>query len=466
MHNVIGRWRRLGAAGRGHLVAAAPEALTLRRTMWRLGLTVALSFAVIVIGLAGLAAFIVLRSQQADAASLLRQAATLADDVTDPPAGVYMAIQGPEGHEVTPGVPAGLPDQAAFDRTSATGVAETDVVSVGATSYQVYTLRRSRDTVQAMLDLVPDHREQSRLLMAMLASGGLGLVCSAAVGMWVGRRAVRPMAAALALQRRFVSDASHELRTPLALLTMRAQMHQRHLRAGAENHVLSTEADGVVTDASHLTEIVEDLLLAADNRPGDLGVTVDLVAIATEAIAAATPVAEDRSITITVDSRQPAVLVRGTPGGLRRALTSLLDNAVRHAHAAIIVTVDRAGSRAVVEVTDDGAGIDPAVRPRMFDRFSSAAGSEAVPTGRSGRRRYGLGLALVSEITARHGGAISAHEPPQGGATLRLTLPALTGPADPTPQPEPATDAETKDEPGHAGGQRDGQSDVCDRRHQ
>lgn len=413
--------------------------------MWRLGLTVALSFAVIVIGLSGLAAFIVLRSQQADAASLLQQATTLADDVTDPPAGVYLAIQSPQGRDVTPGVPAGLPDQAALDRTSSTGLPETDVISVGATSYQVYTLRRSRDTVQAMLNLMSDHRERSRLLMAMLASGVLGLVCSAAVGMWVGRRAVRPMAAALALQRRFVSDASHELRTPLALLTMRAQMHQRHLRAGAENHLLSAEADGVVTDASHLTEIVEDLLLAADNRPGDLSVTVDLVALATEAVAAATPVAEDRSVTITLDCRQPTVLVRGTPGGLRRALTSLLDNAMRHARAAIVVTLDRAGSRAVVEVTDDGAGIDPAVRPRMFGRFASTAGSEAVPAGRSGRRRYGLGLALVSEITARHGGTISAHDPPQGGATLRLTLPVLTSTADPTPQPEPDTDAEARD---------------------
>ena len=419
--------------------------------MWRLGLTVALSFAVIVIGLAGLATFIVLRSQQADAASLLRQATTLADDVTDPPAGVYLAIQGPEGREVTPGVPAGLPDQAAFDRTSSTGVAETDVVSVGAMSFQVYTMRRSRDTAQAMLNLAPDHRERSRLLMAMLASGGLGLVCSAAVGMWVGRRAVRPMAAALALQRRFVSDASHELRTPLALLTMRAQMHQRHLRAGAANQVLSAEADGVVTDASHLTEIVEDLLLAADNRPGELSVTVDLVALATEAVAAANSVAEDRSITITLDRRQHAVLVRGTPGGLRRALTSLLDNAVRHARSTIIVTVDRVGSRAVVEVTDDGAGIDPAVRPRMFDRFASTAGSEAVQGGRSGRRRYGLGLALVSEITARHGGAISAHDPPQGGATLRLTLPALTSTGEPSSQSETDPDAGAADTSEHRG---------------
>jgi signal transduction histidine kinase len=395
--------------------------------MWRLGISVALSFAVIVLALSALAAFIVLRSQQADAAGLLRQAASLADDVTDPPAGVYLAIQGPEGHEITPGAPAGLPDQAAFDRTSSTGVAETDLVSLGGTSYQVYTLRRTTDTTQAILNLGADHRERDRLWMAMLASGGLGLLCSAAVGMWVGRRAVRPMAAALALQRRFVSDASHELRTPLALLTIRAQLHQRHLRAGADNQVLTDEADGVVTDASHLTEIVEDLLLAADTRSGDLSVTVDLVTLAAEVVAATNSVAEELSITITLRHQQPAVLVRGTPGGLRRALTSLLDNAVRHARSAITITVDRAGSRAVVEVTDDGPGIDPAVRPRMFDRFSSTAGSEAVPTGRFDRRRYGLGLALVSEITARHGGSISAHDAPQGGATLRLALPALNG---------------------------------------
>jgi signal transduction histidine kinase len=243
--------------------------------------------------------------------------------------------------------------------------------------------------------------------------------------MWFGRRAVRPMATALALQRRFVSDASHELRTPLALLTTRAQLHRRHLRHGATPDVLTDEADGVVADASHLTEILEDLLLAADARPGSPTVVIDLVDLAEQAVAAA--VTAEQSIKVTLRAPGRAVRVRGTRGGLRRALTALLDNAVRHADTTVTVTVEQSESSAVVDVTDDGPGVDPAILPRMFERFASAAPATDTiqPARQQQRRRYGLGLALVSEIAARHGGTISAHPAPGGGAVLRLTLPAL-----------------------------------------
>jgi signal transduction histidine kinase len=399
----------------------SPESALLRRTTWRLGLQIASSFAVIVAALCALAVFIVLRTQQADATALLQQATSHADDVTDPPAGVWLAIQtAAHTRAVTPGLPKGLPDQAALDRTTRTGTAEMDDVSIAGTEYRVYTQTRGTETVQAVLNLHPDLQAQERLVMAMVFTGGLGIVLSAVVGMWFGRRAVRPMATALALQRRFVSDASHELRTPLALLTTRAQLHRRHLRQGAAPDVLTDEADGVVTDASHLTDILEDLLLAADARPGSPTVIIDLVDLAEQAVAA---VAAERSITVTLSKPAGAVRVRGTRGGLRRALTALLDNAVRHADTTVTVTVGRSESRAVVDVTDDGPGIDPAILPRMFERFASTASANGDVVRQ--RRRYGLGLALVSEIAARHGGTISAHAAPGGGAVLRLTLPAL-----------------------------------------
>ncbi len=401
--------------------ASSPESALLRRTTWRLGLQIALSFAVIVAALCGLAVFIVLRSQQADATALLQQAASHADDVTDPPAGTWLAIQtAANARAVTPGMPNGLPDQAALDRTARTGTPEMTEVRVAGADYRAYTQQRGTETVQAVLDLHVDHQEQERLVTAMVVIGALGMLLSAAAGMWFGRRAVRPMATALVLQRRFVSDASHELRTPLALLTTRAQLHRRHLRHGAAPGVLTEEADGVVTDAGHLTDILEDLLLAADARPGSPTVVIDLVELAEQAVAA---VAAERAVTVTLQPQERAVRVRGTRGGLRRALTALLDNAVRHADTTVTVTVARSDSRAVVDVTDDGPGIDPAILPRMFERFASSAGDgiQAPPQ----RRRYGLGLALVSEIAARHGGTITAHLASGGGAVLRLTLPAL-----------------------------------------
>ncbi len=120
--------------------------------------------------------------------------------------------------------------------------------------------------MQAVDSLRPTTTNAPGCWTAMLVAGGLGLVLAVLAGAWFARRAVRPLAAALALQRRFVADASHELRTPLTLLSTRTQLLRRHLRRGADADELTGEVDGVVTDARQLADILDDLLLAADTR--------------------------------------------------------------------------------------------------------------------------------------------------------------------------------------------------------
>ncbi|MCG3754094.1 cell wall metabolism sensor histidine kinase WalK [Amycolatopsis sp. Poz14] len=396
---------------------ASTEARLLRRATWRLGLQVGLSVAAIVVLLSGLAVLMVLRSQQTGVAALLQQAASQADDVQDPPAGVWLAIQGPGGLTATPGAPAVLPDRAALANVAKTGTAQTDEVRGERAGYEVYTEQRGTQTVQAALDLRANNDERERLLAAMLFSGGVGLLLAVGAGVWFGRRAVAPLATALGMQRRFVADASHELRTPLTLLSTRVQVLRRHLRRGDSRERLTAEIDGVVADAGHLTDILEDLLLAADVRADGLTATLDLVELAARAAAAGTPAAAERSIVIEARPTVPTLLVRGTQGGLLRAVTALVDNAVTHARSAVTITTKQTGTTGVVEVSDDGPGIDPAVLPGLFERFSSAR-PESSP-----RRHYGLGLALVSEIADRHGGHVTAGSNPGGGALLTLTLP-------------------------------------------
>jgi signal transduction histidine kinase len=240
----------------------------------------------------------------------------------------------------------------------------------------------------------------------------LGLLLAGVTGAWLGRRAAVPLTQALALQRRFVADAGHELRTPLTLLSTRAQLLQRHLA----DSPAKSEVDELVADARHLTGILEDLLLAADPREQEPDRSVDLAALARQAVAAAQPEAAGREVRLSVHADGEQV-VGGSAAGLRRALTSLLDNGIRHARSEVTVSV--AGGRdVVVEVADDGPGIDPALMPALFTRFSGGAPEQDAP-----RRRYGLGLSLVSEIAARHGGAVSARNSATGGAVLRLTLP-------------------------------------------
>jgi two-component system OmpR family sensor kinase len=111
---------------------------------------------------------------------------------------------------------------------------------------------------------------------------------------------------------------------------------------------------------------------------------------------------------------------------LRRALTALLDNAVRHADRTVVVRVAATAREAVLDVTDDGPGVDPALAGRLFDRFASTR-------PRTGPRRYGLGLALVAEIIAAHSGRVELLGDRTGtGTTVRVTLPL--DPARPGPR--------------------------------
>lgn len=401
----------------------------LRRTALRLGAQAALTVAAIVALLAGVAVLLVLHSQQLDAQNLVRDTANRADDVNDPPSDVWMVLRTDAGQAATRNIPAGLPYLAAIDGVVANpDPAATDVrnVRIHDRDYLVRTQRRPTGAiVQVALDLRAGDAERVRLLEGLVLSGGLGLALAALTGVWLGSRAVRPLSAALALQRRFVSDAGHELRTPLTLLSTRAQLIGRQLRAGEAggDAALMSDVDGLVLDARQLAEILEDLLLSADPGARSPVEPVDLGALAEQVAAANAPAAGG----IALECVAPAgsVTVLGAPAGLRRALNALVDNAIRHARSRVTLSVARRGGRAVVTVRDDGSGIDPALLPRLFERFASGSGAGE-------RRRYGLGLALVSEIAGRHGGEVTAHNAPDGGAVLEITLP-LSAHREPSP---------------------------------
>jgi two-component system OmpR family sensor kinase len=398
----------------------------MRRAAVRLGLQTGIAVAVVVVALVGVALAVVLRSQHASAVDLVTHTVRHADDVTDPPAGAWLTIRTPEKLVSTKGIPAGFPDVAALDAAVGAGPGTTTSVEVGGKEYLVFTEARGSVVVQGVLDLTPDHAERDRLVGALLVSGLLGLVLAAAAGAFLASRAMKPLASALALQRRFVADASHELRTPLTLLSTRAQLVQRGLRRNQDPASLAADVNGLVTDADNLAMVLEDLLVAADPRGAVADSPVDLGQLVEQVVAACRPAAAVAAVTLVCVRPDGAVVVTASPGAIRRAVTALVDNAIRHAHSEVSVTVAVHGNRAVIEVSDDGPGIDDEILPRLFDRFeSSGSAAPATPEGPSeGRRRYGLGLALVSEVAARHHGEVSAHNRPAvGGATLELSLP-------------------------------------------
>nr|WP_277348432.1 HAMP domain-containing sensor histidine kinase [Planctomonas sp. JC2975] len=230
------------------------------------------------------------------------------------------------------------------------------------------------------------------------------------------------MAQALALQRRFVMDASHELRTPLTLLSTRAQMLRRRLPTDGSD-ALATGVDEVVQDAKSLTEILDDLLIAADPRAVAENADVDLTALADDVVASARAEAADRGITITRAGAESAVVVSGARTALSRLMVAIVANALDHARGAITVDVTASGADAVIRVGDDGPGFPADLQEHAFDRFAGTRTSTSAPE--DGSRHYGLGLALVAEVAARHGGTVGIDRSTAGGAEVVVRLPLI-----------------------------------------
>jgi signal transduction histidine kinase len=220
-------------------------------------------------------------------------------------------------------------------------------------------------------------------------------------------------------QRQFVSDASHELRSPVAAIRTDLEVA---LREGARADWPKVAHD-VLAEERRLEILLGDLLvLASDDEsaaPTHAG-AVDLAALATE------EAGRGRRVPVTVDlppGRDPDVyVVAGVASRLERSLTNLVDNACRHAGSAVRVSLSRQGRRVRVIVDDDGPGIGPADRERIFERFTRLDDSRARDQGGAG-----LGLAVVRSIVTRHGGQVWADESPLGGARFTIELPAAAG---------------------------------------
>ncbi len=213
-----------------------------------------------------------------------------------------------------------------------------------------------------------------------------------------------------ARQRAFVDDAAHELRSPLS--SMLAQLDVAE-RLGDDELVTADLRAEVVRMAA----LVEDLLTlarmdAGGAVPGDAD-TVDLRDLVAEV--AGRYVGRAVPVVACVDGPVPA-LVRYDE--LRRALTNLVDNALRFARSVVEVTASDEGDEVVLDVSDDGPGIPPSERERVFERFARLDDARARDAGGTG-----LGLAIVKELVARNGGTVRVRESALGGAGFQLVLP-------------------------------------------
>jgi signal transduction histidine kinase len=396
------------------------DEVLVRRAARGVAVQVAALVAVAMLLLVALVTFVVVRGQAGAADDLLRSAVATADDVGDPPAGTWLAITGPAGTTVTPGLPDELlPELAAMRGGATQSVRLTTVENDDGGEYRIATGIHKGEPVQAVLNLATAHQERVRLLQAMGLASALGLLFAGLLGVLIGRRAVRPLAQALTLQRAFVADAGHELRTPLTLLSTRAQVLDRTLRRSSSSDEILRDSGGVVQDAKRLGEVVDDLLAAADPRGAEGHEPVDLARIAADVADSAGAHAEQAGVWLRWRADEGSLLVLGSASAIRRATIALVDNAIDHTprDGEVRIAVRRDRRDVILAVSDTGPGIGPEQAQRVLRRFDTGG-------HRAGRAHYGLGLALTHDVANRHGGQLRL-APAEAGATFELVLPAI-----------------------------------------
>jgi two-component system, OmpR family, sensor histidine kinase MprB len=325
----------------------------------------------------------------------------------------------------------------------------TDITVKGVALRELVVPSSDGGAVMTVQPLAPTQHALSRIRFWILLVGGIGIALAAALAALVATAALRPvrrlttaaenvaatgdltervavtggdelgrlatrfnaMLAALegsvGAQRRLVADASHELRTPLTAVRTNIDL----LREGK---LPPEEATRALAEASvelaALTSLVSDLVELA--RGAERKLRFEPVQL-DDLVAGAVERAQSRAPQVRFQTVLEHSTVQADPVLLDRAVSNLLDNAVKYGPEGSTVRV--AVARGEVTVTDEGPGIDSDDLPHVFDRFYRSSSARSKPGA-------GLGLAIVREAAEAHGGREKAESSP-AGARFRLTLP-------------------------------------------
>ena len=217
---------------------------------------------------------------------------------------------------------------------------------------------------------------------------------------------------AIQRERGFVADASHELRTPLALLQTELELALRRPRSAEELEQALRSAAG---ETDRLVRLAEDLLVLARSDQGRLALRREPVRAQDLLAGVAGRFGAEVEVVGTDDPELVGDQVR-----LEQALGSLVDNALRHGAAPVLLRATARNGAVELHVLDEGPGFPAEFLPHAFERFSRP--DEA----RSGQGA-GLGLALVQAIAVAHGGSAGAANRSGGGADVWLVLPPRVG---------------------------------------
>jgi signal transduction histidine kinase len=281
------------------------------------------------------------------------------------------------------------------------------LIALGCAAF-AFIARMDADALRPIIDL-PDGAYVYRraLTRAALTIAGVeaGLVLLVAIASYaLALLSTRPLREARERERRFATEAAHELRTPLARIATIAQAGR-----GGNDDERTAAFDAITRAALDASSLIGDLLTLArvEHVPSSLFEPVDVSQLV-------------RDVALEFGTKRPGVqinvrevegtFVEGDAVRLQRLFSNLVENAVRHAHTQVSIDVTAAAGRAKIAVDDDGDGVAPELREKIFERFVTTT------TG------TGLGLPICRWIARAHGGDVHL----QTGSRFIVDLPLVT----------------------------------------
>jgi two-component system, OmpR family, sensor histidine kinase BaeS len=218
-------------------------------------------------------------------------------------------------------------------------------------------------------------------------------------------------------RRTLLADVSHELRTPLTVITGNLEAILDGVYPADEAHLTP-----IIEETRVLERLIDDLRTLTLSEAGTLALhpePTDPDVLVGDVVRSFTPAATRAGVRLVDDVTGDLPILDLDPVRIREVLSNLVANALRHTPAGGSVTLGGSASadEVVLTVADTGPGIDPDLRPYVFDRFVKGEGS----------RGSGLGLAIARGLVEAHGGTISVDSPDGGGTTFRVSLPRTTG---------------------------------------
>jgi signal transduction histidine kinase len=216
-------------------------------------------------------------------------------------------------------------------------------------------------------------------------------------------------------QQRFVGDASHELRSPLTTIISGLEAAEHH----PELLDMELASNILLPEAHRMRTLIDDLLLLARADEHRLVIRTEEISVDEVADAEVARALPDASCAIRTVINP--VRIVGDSAAISRVIRNLLDNAIRHAASRVEVCVGAREQQAIIAISDDGPGIASADRTRVFERFVRLDSDRSRSSGGAG-----LGLAIVAEVVAAHGGTVAIEGSPGRGTTMVVSLPQHT----------------------------------------